>query len=755
MPTQDNEDVKKQPETEADEHKSEHLLPLFNASYDNYMDKLDDLQERKAEIQDKISRSEGKIAKLEEKATRLEATNAMLSELIDSGKLPKIAQKIIKANEDKIKSIDEKQIPKLESGIKRNKDKISKLDDRIAITQLKAEKLKCFSNVLKSFMTPNPQKRREMFRKSMDGLRKSTKSLLNIDMNAERNKLAKLSEQYEKSGSMSEKFKLGQKIRTVKANISTLESKIHKLENAPKLHEASDHAVDKTIAKAEAQVENIDFMSSGEIFDFDKPIETVVLDSTEYLHNAEVSMEDDLSMIDGIINNGKKEERPDVPLFLEEIDFHSCDDVILQAFRDSAKANMQCANEISQALAKNYDYERYTLNSEQALADVREKFSDDRIAFVLTSTLNGTSDGRIAKEVKDFAKNTLQNVPELYTKRNMSISSHAGLINLFAKTLMKSLAEREVEKPAPQKQEHTKPESKKAEKKVGLLSLEQFGETRFRVVEETANDILKLAANSEKPFVALMDVGKSVSEPEFAEILQSTQAKFSVDINLDSDEVHIFAINEGKGGIAEGDRTDKNTKSQTVNLSTFVKSEPTHEQKQEPKTKETRSKVRKINPDYYKQIPKEDRVITNEPAKVGAMIMSELEKQKVPFSAVETAKGVTITVSKENESAFRAAEDKAKDTHVRLINPEVFKQIPKEDRSIKIMPEKEANETIQKLEKDGISYSARLDGDKSAVTVRKSEAPAYFSRKQMKKLAQEVKGEKSQQTQSKSKGQEL
>ena len=553
---------------------------------------------------------------------------------------------------------------------------------------------------------------------------------------------------------MSEKFKLGQKIGTIKANISTLESKIHKLENAPKLHEASDHSVDKTIAKAEAQVENIDFMSVGEIFDFDKPIETVVLDSAEYLHNAEVSMEDDLNMIDGIINNGKKEERPDVPLFLEEIDFSSCDDATLQTFRDSAKANMQCAKEISQALSQNYNYERYTLNSEQALADVREKFSDDRIAFVLASTLNGTSDGRIAKEVKDFAKNTLQNVPELYTKRNMSISSHAGLINLFAKTLMKSQAEREVEKPVPQ-QEQTKPEPKKAEKRVGLLSFEQFGETRFRVVDETANEILKLAANSEKPFVALMDVGRPVSEPEFAEIMQSTQAKFSVDINLDSDKVHVFAINEGKGGIAEGDRTDKNTKSQTVNLATFVKSEPTHEQKQEPKTKKARSEVRKINPDYYKKIPKEDRAISNEPAKVGAIIMSELEKQKVPFSAVETAKGVTITVSKENESAFRAAEDKAKDTHVRLINPKVFKQIPKEDRSIKIMPEKEANETIQKLEKDGISYSARLDGDKSAVTVRKSEAPAYFSRKQMKKLAQEVKGEKSQQTQSKSKGQEL
>ena len=148
-------------------------------------------------------------------------------------------------------------------------------------------------------------------------------------------------------------------------------------------------------------------------------------------------------------------------------------------------------------------------------------------------------------------------------------------------------------------------------------------------------------------------------------------------------------------------------------------------------------------------------MITNEPAKVGAIIMTELEKQKIPFSAVETDKGVTITVSKKNESAFHAAEEKAKDTHVRLVNPEVFRQIPREDRAIQPMSEKEAQETMQKLEKDGISYSARLDGDKSAVTVRKSEAPAYFSRKKMKKLAQEVKAESPKQGGSKSKGQEL
>lgn len=625
MPIQENEEVRQQSEVEEYVHQSETLLPLFNAAYDDHMDRLDNLQEHKAEVQDKISKAENKIAVLEEKVAKLEATNAMLGELIDHGKLPKIAQKIIDANADKIKAIQERQIPKLENGIKQNQEKISKLDSRIAVVQLKAEKLRNFSNVIKSFLIPDPQKRRELFRESMDGLHNSTKNLLNIDQNAAKSKLAKLSEQYEKNDSMTEKYKLGQKIETVKSSISSIEAKIHRLETAPKFQEADDHTVDKTIAKTESEIENTDFFAGGEIFDMDKPVETVALDSSEYLRNAEMSMEDDFNMIDGIINNGKKEERPDVPLFLEEIDFSTCDDATLQAFRESAKANMECAKEISQALSQNYDYERYTLNSEQALSDVREKFSDDRIDFVLACALNGTSDGRIAKEVKDFARDTLQNVPELYTKRSMSLSSHAGLINLFAKTVMKSQPEKQMEKPAPEKKEPQR----------------------------------------------------------------------------------------------------------------------------------SRSGVRKINPNYYRQIPPEDRVITNEPAKVGAIIMTELEKQKIPFSAVETDKGVTITVSKKNERAFHAAEEKAKDTHVRLVNPEVFRQIPREDRAIQPMSEKDAQETMQNLEKDGIPYSARLDGDKSAVTVRKSEAPAYFSRKKMKKLAQEVKAESPKQGESKSKGQEL
>lgn len=61
-------------------------------------------------------------------------------------------------------------------------------------------------------------------------------------------------------------------------------------------------------------------------------------------------------------------------------------------------------------------------------------------------------------------------------------------------------------------------------------------------------------------------------------------------------------INGGKGGISEGDRNDQNTYFRTAKLSDFF-------QEKKPQQKESRSEVRKINPDYYKQIPKQISLI--------------------------------------------------------------------------------------------------------------------------------------------------
>ena len=57
MPIQDNE-VSKQPEIEADAHKSETLLPIFHMAYGSHMDTLDHLQEQKAETQDQQERKQ-------------------------------------------------------------------------------------------------------------------------------------------------------------------------------------------------------------------------------------------------------------------------------------------------------------------------------------------------------------------------------------------------------------------------------------------------------------------------------------------------------------------------------------------------------------------------------------------------------------------------------------------------------------------------------------------------------------------------
>lgn len=737
MPIQDNTNEQKQPETAENEHKSEMMLPLFATAYDNHMEKLDHLQEQKADVQDKITKNEHKIDVFTEKADRPKATNEMPTALMDSGKLLKSVMAIVRTNETKINAIEEHKIPKLKNGIKKSNSKIANLDNRISVTKLKAEKLRSFSNIIRSFVTPNPQKRRELFRESMESLRNSSKGLLQMEMTAEKSRFAQLSRQYENTDSMAEKFKIGRKIDTIKSNISAIEGKIHKLENVPKLDKINDHIVDKTITKTEEEIENTGFMKNGEI-DVDKSIETAAVNTAEYLKNTEMTMEDDMNMIDGIINNGMK-ARPDVSLFMEEIDFSACDDATLQAFRDSAKANMACATEIGKAINKSYDYENHMANSEQALATVREQFSDDRIAYVLANTLNGRDDGRLSQEVKDFAKNTIQKVPNQFRRSNLFLdSAHIGLVNIFAQNFMKSQAEREMEKPV-------------QEAKAGLFSIEMNGEKAYMTTENlSCNELLKMANHSEKPYMKLLQAGNRISEMAYAEMEQSVNAKFSVDINFDNNEVHLMAINGGKGGIAEGDRNDQNVYFHTAKLSDFSKSEV-----QQETPKQTRSAVRKINPDDYLTLSKQDRVIINKPAKVGAMIMTELEKQKIPFSAVETSKGVSITVSKENKDAFKMVENKAKDTHVRLIHPKIFKEIPKEERFIKSMPEHEAKETMQKLENAGVKFSTRLDSDKSAITVKKSDAPAFFTRKQMKKLAQEVKAEQAPQDKTKSKKQEL
>ena len=176
--------------------------------------------------------------------------------------------------------------------------------------------------------------------------------------------------------------------------------------------------------------------------------------------------------------------------------------------------------------------------------------------------------------------------------------------------------------------------------------------------------------------------------------------------------------------------------------------------KSESKTSAPRQKSKLTNPEVYSSIPQDQRVINNFPKKVALRIMDELENKGIPYSALEKENDVVaITVSKENETAFKTAENTAKTEHLRYVHPEVYHQIPKDERHVQHMNENDVKTAISQLEKDKIPYSAVVNGDKSAVTVNKAHAPkiATLSRKQMHEQAEALRREHRSQPKQKTK----
>lgn len=323
MPVQEEE--KKQTAGEFDEiHKSESILPVISAVYDNYGDTIKNLQKNKAEIHDKISADKEKINVLSETADRLEATNDMLKQLMKEHRIPKAANKIIALNESKINRIKEKQIPKIEKNISKSEKQADKLDKRIETVSLKAEKLKHLSGVIKSFTILSPARRREQFTFHMDGMRNCSNKLLENRISDETEKLSNLRELYEKTDSAVEKNKLTDKIAKQSNVLNNLKGKL--IDNSNDFSNISSQQLDKVISKTENSVENIIESDT----DVETISETVLNDGKEYLRNAEMAMEDDYNMIDGIINNGNKEEKEEpTALFtlkiFDEERYYKCD----------------------------------------------------------------------------------------------------------------------------------------------------------------------------------------------------------------------------------------------------------------------------------------------------------------------------------------------------------------------------------------------------------------------------------------------
>ena len=302
MPVQDNDDKRTadQPVVDAEEElrrkqaqaqeqqqeesgaqKSGKLLPFLNAKAEHHQSRIDSLDEKIANQTDKIDRNKAKIEALSAKADKLEDTNRMLKATI--GNLPGI-RTLIANNEKRIQAIREVKIPKRQEKIDQGWKKI---DTLTALNRVIA-----LNDTIKSFGIHFNKERREAFADAMTRLNSSTVDCLSDKKATLEAKRQDILDTYNApETSAVDKLKLGEQLKSVNERIGVLESKIMKLARPETHYEGA--------VQAAQEVETLDRSQVASIADklVDQP-----------LASAEMQMEDDYNMIDGIINNGSKED---------------------------------------------------------------------------------------------------------------------------------------------------------------------------------------------------------------------------------------------------------------------------------------------------------------------------------------------------------------------------------------------------------------------------------------------------------------
>lgn len=344
MPVQDNDDKRTadQPVVDAEEEirrkqaqaqeqqqeesgaqKSGKLLPFLNAKAEHHQSRIDSLDEKIANQTDRIDRNKAKIEALSAKADKLEDTNRMLKATI--GNLPGI-RTLIANNEKRIQAIREVKIPKRQEKIDQGWKKIDTLTAKRDRIEHKLNRVIALNDTIKSFGIHFNKERREAFADAMTRLNSSTVDCLNDKKATLEAKRQDILDTYNApETSAVDKLKLGEQLKGVNERIGALESKIMKLAR-PETHyeEQTNDQLDASMVltgdKLGQMVQNgtMDMPSlaegavqaAQEVETLDRSQVASIADKLvdQPLASAEMQMEDDYNMIDGIINNDSKED---------------------------------------------------------------------------------------------------------------------------------------------------------------------------------------------------------------------------------------------------------------------------------------------------------------------------------------------------------------------------------------------------------------------------------------------------------------
>lgn len=203
----------------------------------------------------------------------------------------------------------------------------------------------------------------------------------------------------------------------------------------------------------------------------------------------------------------------------------------------------------------------------------------------------------------------------------------------------------------------------------------------------------------------------------------------------------------------------------------------------------------KVNPEYYAELPKDDRHYESMSETQAMEVMSALSAADIAFSAASRGDGkVSLTVANRDVSALNdimyssigkiaqtaAVQEnsgKGEKGKYQTVNPEYYASLAKNQRFTQVEPIETGRKIAAELQKANIPFSAVVrKNDTVALTVSKANSQAfrqiegkyrkpkqverradkaYFSRSKLKRDAQQIGSKSSQKDPQKSKGQEI
>ncbi len=203
----------------------------------------------------------------------------------------------------------------------------------------------------------------------------------------------------------------------------------------------------------------------------------------------------------------------------------------------------------------------------------------------------------------------------------------------------------------------------------------------------------------------------------------------------------------------------------------------------------------KVNPEYYAEVPKNDRHYESMNEMQSVEVMAALSAADIAFSAASRGDGkVSLTVAKNDVAALNdimyssigkiaktaAAQEnggKGEKGKYQTVNPEYYASLAKSQRFTQVEPIETGRKIAAELQRANIPFSAVVrKNDTVALTVSKANSQAfrqiegkhrkpkqvekrvdkaYFSRSKLKRDAQQISSKSSQKDPQKSKGQEI